>query len=107
MKIIDFLKDCQLDNSEMTEFKQIHPKQLISEEIPISIWKIHYSYCTLRENFKKAYKYILDNENAWDRIEDIFMDYIKEFNEKYPERQLLNVKILDSYFMGKIYLKLE
>lgn len=37
MKIIDFLKDCQLDNSEMTEFKQIHPKQLISEEIPISI----------------------------------------------------------------------
>ena len=37
MKIIDFLKDCQLDNSEKTEFKQIHPKQLISEEIPISI----------------------------------------------------------------------
>ncbi len=107
MKIINFLNDCYLDNSDMEEFKQIHPKQLISEEIPIPVWKIHYSYYTLRKNLKKADKYILDNENAWDRIEDIFMNYIKEFNEKHPERQLLNVKILDSCFMGNVYLKLE
>lgn len=91
----------------MEEFKQIHPKQLIGEEIPIPVWKIHYSYYTARGNPKEADKYILDNENAWDRIEDKSMNYIEEQNKKYPERKLSNVKILDSYLMGKVYLKLE
>lgn len=91
----------------MDEFKQIHPKQLISDLIPIPVWKIHYSYYTARGNPKEADKYILDNENAWDRIEDLFMSYIQEQNEKYPERKLSNVKILDSCLMGKVYLKLE
>lgn len=91
----------------MEEFKNIHPKQLISEEIPIPVWKIHYSYYTARGNTKEADKYLLDNENAWDRVEDQFMSYIKEQNKKYPDRKLSNVKILDSYLMGKIYLKLE
>lgn len=107
MKIINFLNDCQLDDSNMMEFKKIHPKQLISKEIPIPVWKIHYSYYTSRKNLKEAYKFILDNENAWDRIEDIFMNYIKEFNEEHPERKLSNVKILDCFLMGKIYLELE
>ena len=91
----------------MEEFKNIHPKQLISEDIPIPVWKIHYSYYTARGNFKEADKYILDNENAWDRIEDIFRKYIEEQNEKHPERKLSNVKILDSDLMGKVYLKFE
>ena len=91
----------------MEEFKQIHPKQLISDLIPISVWKIHYSYYTARGNPKEADKYILDNENAWDRIDDLFMSYIQEQNGKYPEKKLSNVKILDSCLMGKVYLKLE
>lgn len=104
---MDLLKDCLYDNSDMEEFKNIHPKQLISEEIPIPVWKIHYSYYTVRGNPKEANKYILDNEYAWDRIDVLFMNYIKEQNEKHPERKLSNVKILDSYLMGKIYLKIE
>lgn len=107
IKVIDFLKGCYFDDSDMEEFKNIHPKQLISEEIPIPVWKIHYSYYTSRGNPKEAYKYILDNENAWDRIDDQFMRYIEEQNEKHPERKLSNVKILDSSLMGKVYLKLE
>ena len=91
----------------MDEFKNIHPRQLISEEIPIPVWKIHCSYYTARGNPKEADKYILDNEYAWDRIEDIFFNYIEEQNEKHPERKLSNVKILDSCLTGKVYLKLE
>lgn len=101
------LKNCLWDDSDMEEFKQIHPKQLISEEIPIPVWKMQYSYYTARGNPKEAVKYILDNENAWDRIEDVFMRYIEEQNEKHPERKLSNVKILDSFLMGNVYLKLE
>ena len=101
------LKNCLWDDSDMEEFKQIHPKQLISEEIPIPVWKIQYSYYTARGNPKEAVKYILDNENAWDRIEDVFMRYIEEQNEKHPERKLSNVKILDSFLIGNVYLKLE
>ncbi len=104
---MDLLKDCLYDNSEMEGFKNIHPKQLISKEIPIPVWKIHYSYYTARGNPKEADKYILDNENAWDRIEDIFRKYIEEQNEKHPERKLSNVKMLDSCLMGKVYLKLD
>ena len=107
IKIVDFLRDCSINNSDMDEFKNIHPRQLISEEIPIPVWKIHYSYYTARGNPKEADKYILDNEYAWDRIEDIFFDYIEEQNEKYPERRLSNVIIPDSFLMGKVYLKLE
>ncbi len=91
----------------MEEFKNIHPKQLISDLIPIPIWKIHYSYYTARGNPKEADKYILDNENAWDRIEDEFNQYIQDQNEKYPERKLSNVVILDTTFMGNVYLLLE
>lgn len=107
MKKIDFLKDCLYNNSDMNEFKQIHPKQLVSEEITIPVWKIHYSYYTARGNSKEADKYILDNEDAWDRIEDEFMRYIEEQNEKYPDRKLSNVEILDVSFMGNVYLSLE
>lgn len=105
--MVEFLKNCLYDDSDMEEFKNIHPKQLISELIPIPVWKIRYFYYTARGNPKEADKYILDNENAWDRIEDEFMRYIEEQNEKYPERKLSNVKILDSCLMGKVYLKLE
>ena len=84
----------------MEEFKNIHPKQLISDMIPIPVWKIHYSYYTARGNPKEADKYILDNENAWDRIEDTFMNYIEDQNKKYPERRLSNVEILDATFIG-------
>lgn len=101
------MKDCLYDDSNMEEFKNIHPKQLISDLIPIPVWKIHYSYYTARGNPKEADKYILDNENAWDRIEDEFMKYIEYQNEKYPERKLSNVEILDVSFMGNVYLQLE
>ena len=87
MKVVDLLKDCCLTDSDMDEFKNIHPKQLISTEIPVPIWKVHYSYKTARGNPKEADKYIIDYESSWDRIEVTFDAYIQALNEKYPERQ--------------------
>lgn len=91
----------------MDAFKSIHPKQLISESIPIPIWKVHYSYFTARGNSKEANKYIIKDESAWDCIENEFNQYIQDQNEKYHERKLSNVEILDASFMGYVYLQLE
>ena len=91
----------------MNEFKNIHPKQLISGEIPIPVWKVHYSYHTARGNTKEADKFIIKDESAWDCIDNEFNLYIQEQNEKCPERKLSNVKILDETFMGNVFLSLE
>lgn len=91
----------------MEEFKTIHPKQLIGDYVPIPVWKIHYSYVTARGNLKEADKYIIRDSTAWDLVDNEFNNYIKELNEKYPERKLSNVEILDCTFMGTAILELE
>ncbi len=91
----------------MLEFLKIHPKQLISEEIPIPVWRVHYSYMTARGNPKEADKYIIDDEQSWDTVENRFDLYIDEENIKHPERKLSNVEILDTNFLGYAYLILE
>ena len=40
-------------------------------------------------------------------VENEFMNYIESMKEKHPERKLSNVEILDTMFMGKIYIPLE
>lgn len=107
MQVTDFLNECRTDNSEMYEFKNIHPKQLISMELRIPVWRIHYSYITARGNLKEADKYIIDYEFSWDRIEIIFSNYIQELNDNHPERKVSNVKILDASFLGEVFMKLE
>lgn len=104
---MDLLKDCYINDSALSEFKDIHPKQLISEVIPIPVWKIRYAYYTARGNPKEADKYIIKDESAWDCIENEFIQYIQRQNEKYPERKLSNVEILDVFFMGSAELQLE
>lgn len=101
------LQKCFINDSAMSEFKNIHPKQLISEVIPIPVWRIHYSYYTVRGNPKEADKYIIKDESAWDCIENEFIQYISNQNEKYPERKISNVEILDVSFIGSAELQLE
>ena len=107
IKITELLSECKLDNSDMEEFKTIHPKQLIGDYVPIPVWKINYSYHTARGNPKEADKYIIRDESAWDLVDIEFKNYIEEQNKKYPERKLSNVKILDCTFMGTAILELE
>ena len=49
---------CKYDDSIMEEFKLCHPKQIISEEVSIPIWKVEYKYNTARGNPKTATKYL-------------------------------------------------
>ena len=107
IKITELLSECKLDNSDMEEFKSIHPKQLIGDYVPIPVWRIHYSYVTARGNPKEADKYIIRDSTAWDYVEDEFKRYIEEQNRKHHERKLSNVKILDCTFMGTAILELE
>lgn len=107
IRIIDLLKECycdSIDKSELDEFKNIHPKQLINESLPIPIWKIHYSYYTARGNPKEADKYLIAGIGDWDIIEIEFNSYIQRHNEMHPERKLSNVKILDTFYMDKFYI---
>lgn len=107
MKISELQSVCKYDDSIMEEFKQCHPKQIISEEVAIPIWKINYKYDTARGNPKTATKYLFLEESACDMVDNEFMNHIKFINEKYPERKLSNVEILDVEFMGKVYISLE
>jgi hypothetical protein len=107
VKISELQLNCTYDNSDLEEFTNCHPKQIISDEIIVPIWAIRYAYTTARGNKKIATKYILLNESDWDLVDPEFNSYIEEINEKHPERKLSNVEILDSTFLGKVYIQLE
>ena len=107
MKISELQLNCTYNNSDLEEFTNCHPKQIISDQIPIPIWGILYRYKTARGNDKTATKYMILEEFSWDMIDNEFKNYITEFNEKHPERKLSNVEILDSTFLGKVYIPLE
>lgn len=107
MKISELQSVCKYDDSIMEEFKKCHPKQIISEDVLIPIWKVEYKYNTARGNPKTATKYLFLEESAWDIIDNEFMNYIESLNERHPERELSNVEILDAEFMGKICIPLE
>lgn len=91
----------------MCEFKEAHPKQIISTEVPVPIWKVTYKYKTNRDNDKSATKYVILKENGWDLVDSIFKEHIEEENRKHPERKLSNVEILDTEFLGEVLLQLE
>ena len=96
-----------MNNSVMCEFKEAHPKQIISTEITIPVWKVTYKYKTNRNNLKSATKYIILNENGWDLVDSIFKEHIEKENRKHPERKISNVAILDIEFLGEVFLQLE
>lgn len=107
MKITELQFICKYDDSIMEELKYCHPLQIANKEITIPVWKIEYKYKTARGNPKKAIKYLFLKEDGWDMVDNEFMKYIEQQNEKSPERKISNVEILDAEFMGNIYLPLE
>lgn len=107
MKITQILSEAKISDSDMEEVVQCHPRQIASECLDIPVWKIRYSYYTQRKNQKEAIKYFFLDAESWDKIESEFMKHIESLNEKYPERKISNVQILDADFMGKLILELE
>lgn len=105
-RISDLQKQCKLNDSAMEEFLTCHPKQIIGD-LPVPVWKIAYKYMTQRNNEKTGVKYIIRDSTCWDGVENEFMQHIKDNNEKFPERAISNVEILDVNFIGNAVLELE
>lgn len=105
--ISELLRTSKVNDSDMLEVKNKNPRQFMSPEIGVPVWKIQYAYNTARGNPKTAEKYIFHREDYWDSIYMIFMDYIKEYNEKNEYRKVLNVKILDTEYLGELYIPIE
>lgn len=103
----EFLKQLVVNDSEMQEFLQIHPKQLLSSEVKVPVWRIRYSYLTARNNEKTSIKYILAAESDYDIVEPEFLEHIKQINKNMPYRAISNVKILDIDYMGECFIELE
>lgn len=107
MKIQDLLKELRFADSETSQIKDSNPKQIISTELRVPVWRIKYSYLTARNNERESTKYIFEPEENCDLVEKQFDDYIKELNEKFPYKAISNVKILDMSYIGDSFLELE
>lgn len=95
-----FLDNITTDSSYCNVLATIHPKQLLSNNIEQGVYEIIYKYTTDRGNEKEAKKYLLLHEMDWDRI-------VPEFFANLDQRYISNVEILDTNYLGKVYLKIE
>lgn len=64
------------------------------------IYKIIYSYETVRKNKKQNFKYV--PASKWENAFEAFFNYIEDFNENNEYRKISNVEILDFYDAGSI-----
>ena len=108
IKIKDVIKNLiNIDTNIKEELQEIHPKQWLYQPLPIPIWKIKYSYTTARGNNREYYKYVMVDETDWNSLEHRFNYWLEEFNNENPKRQLSNVQILDTEFLGEFLLELK
>lgn len=94
--ILDLFKDDQ-KNKELLHDINL---KLIPTKIHHNIWKVDYSYKTIRGNKKENYKYVISEDGENTRID--FINYINEFNRENQHRLILNVKILNVSYVGKM-----
>ena len=105
-KFID--KEFTNENAFDKFIHKIHPKQIICKfnETPFMFYSVEYEYTTIRGNRKKGIKYFIFNTYSPQKdMQKELNEWIKEFNDKNPSRQLLNVKFLNSCCLGYIALK--
>lgn len=101
--------DKKINNDTAAEMflNKIHPKQIILDmfDIPFTFFEVKYQYTTVRGNQKEGLKYfILNTYSPQVDMKEELENYIKEFNKKNPQRQLLNVKLLESKCLGYVSL---
>lgn len=71
-------------------------------EIRKNMYKISYSYKTVRGNKKENHRYIL--ASCYENAEVNFINYINDFNKNNEYRKVSNVKILDTVCIGTVTL---
>ena len=87
------------DNLDFVLPKDFHMK-FIELEQRFNIYKIIYTYKTIRGNAKENHKYIIEKDSTEAKFS--FLKYIKDSNENKPYRAISNVKILDVVLLGTV-----
>lgn len=98
-KILD-IYNIRFDKDNLTKnILNVNDKQLVFNILqnPIMVFKVRYTYTTIRGNKKDGMKYFIENTtNPQFDIEDSFNKWIESYNKENKNRPLLNVKFLDS-----------
>lgn len=92
--------DIGADKAFIDQIKQDILLKFIDYEIKFEIYKVVYTYKTVRGNKKENYKYLIASDDTDARIK--FLDHIKKFNEEKPYRAISNVKILDVVYTADV-----
>lgn len=85
--------DIGIDKNFIDKTKQDILLKFIDYEMRFSIYKIRYTYKTVRGNKKENYKYLIASDGTDAKFK--FLDYIKRFNKEKPYRAISNVRILE------------
>ncbi len=108
---MDLLK-LLINNAKVINIKEkeilldINPKQVINNtNLSVVLYKVNYSYTTIRGNKKQGEKYfVLNGISPQMDMRKELDRYINDFNSKNPNRKLSNVKFLDSKCLGYLML---
>lgn len=79
-------------------FKKLHPSQFLNSRIHIPIYRVKYSYFTVRQNYRVSCKYMFlmqEHEEVYMEVEMAFRDWVDELNKRKPYRKISNAEILE------------
>lgn len=74
--------------------------KFIENDLKLKVYKIRYTYKTIRNNPRENYKYLISNDEI--DVKFKFLEFIEKFNKKCKHRSISNVKILDVELLGTV-----
>ncbi|WP_419749317.1 hypothetical protein [Terrisporobacter petrolearius] len=89
----------KFDNIDFELPKDFYMK-FIENDLKFKVYKIRYTYKTIRNNPRENYKYLISNDEI--DVKFKFLEFIEKFNKKYKHRSISNVKILDVELLGTV-----
>lgn len=79
--------------------KNLHPKQILNSILCIPLYRVCFSYTTIRGNVRKGEKYYFsisgDHDCVEMEVEIKLKDWIEDENYRRPYRAISNVEILE------------
>ena len=93
------MKINKFDNIDF-EFPKDFNMKFIEYKMKSNVYKVRYTYKTIRGNPKENYKYLIADDAIDAKFK--FLEFIEKFNEKHKHRSISNVKILDVELLGTV-----
>ncbi|AEB77240.1 hypothetical protein ADU80_09765 [Clostridium botulinum] len=83
------------------EILKIHPRKILIDDISFDYWKIDFTYKTNRGNKKSKEKLMIVKKDEYkEDVKFKFIDHINNWNKQHPSKPLLNVQILNMFYLG-------